>query len=90
MNWRFDVVSDITVVIGFIIVTIIMCKVWNWYVMKQYMKQRDNRLSFTQVFYEDDLEKIEIVGIGNDGNSDYDVSEAIRKIELPSDARIKV
>ena len=36
------------------------------------------------------LEKIEIVGTGNDGNSDFDVLDAIGKIELPNDVRIKV
>ncbi len=36
------------------------------------------------------LEKIEIVGTGNDGNSDFDVLDAIGKIEFPNDVRIKV
>ena len=90
MSWRFDFVSDITVVVGNIIIIFIMCKAWNWHVMKQYTKQKEKKLSFAKIFCEKYLEKIEIVGTGNDGNSDFDVLDAIGKIELPNNVRIKV
>ena len=82
--------SDITVVVGYIIIIFIMCKAWNWLVMKQYTKQKEKKLSFAKIFCEKYLEKIEIVGTGNDGNSDFDVLDAIGKIELPNNVRIKV
>ena len=82
--------SDTTVVIGYIVIIFIMCKAWNWHVMKRYAKQKEKKLNFTKIFCEKYLEKIEIVGTGNDGNSDFDVLDAIGKIEFPNDARIKV
>ena len=49
-----------------------------------------DEINFTKIFCEKYLEKIEIVGTGNDGNSDFDVLDAIGKIEFPNDVRIKV
>lgn len=51
---------------------------------------KEKKLNFTKIFCEKYLEKIEIVGTGNDGNSDFDVLDAIGKIEFPNDVRIKV
>lgn len=51
---------------------------------------KEKKLSFAKIFCEKYLEKIEIVGTGNDGNSDFDVLDAIGKIELPNNVRIKV
>lgn len=50
--------------------------------MKRYAKQKEKKLNFTKIFCEKYLEKIEIVGTGNDGNSDFDVLDAIGKIEF--------
>lgn len=82
--------DDIIVVIGFVVVLAIICKVWNMYTMKQYEKSKENRLSLTYGFYVDSVGKLEIVGVGSDGNGDYDVAKAIKKIDLPDDIRIKV
>ncbi len=83
-------IHDIIIVIGFIIAVIVICKVWNLYTMKQYNKSKENRSSITYGFYVNSMEKTQIVGIGSDGNGDYDVSKAIKKIELPDDVRIKL
>lgn len=53
--------SDTTVVIGYIVIIFIMCKAWNWHVMKRYAKQKEKKLNFTKIFCEKYLEKIEIV-----------------------------
>ena len=50
--------SDITVVVGYIIIIFIMCKAWNWHVMKRYAKQKEKKLNFTKIFCEKYLEKI--------------------------------
>lgn len=83
-------VNDIIVVIGFVVILLVICNVWNLYAMKCYKKSKENRLSITYGFYVDSAEKLEIVGVGSDGNGDYDVAKAIKKIELPDDVRIKV
>lgn len=82
--------NDIIVVIGFIVLLVVICKVWNLYTMKQYKKSKANRLSLTYGFYVDSSEKLGIVGVGGDENGDYDVAKAIEKIELTDDVRIKV
>lgn len=82
--------NDIMVVIGFIVVLIAICKMWYLYTMKQYEKSKENRLRLTYCFYVDNMERLEIVGVGSDGNGDYDVAQAIKKAELPDGVRIKV
>lgn len=83
-------VNDIAVVIGFIVILIAICKMWNLYTMKQYKKLKENRLSLTYGFYVDNMTRLGIVGAGSDENGDYDVAQAIKKVELPDDVRIKV
>lgn len=82
--------NDVMVVIGFVIVLLVICKIWNLYTMKQYEKSKENRRSFTYGVYVDSAEKLGIVGVGNDENGDYDVAQAIKKVDLPKDVRIKV
>lgn len=82
--------NDIIIVIGFIIAVIAMCKVWNLYTMKQYKKSKENKLNITYGCHINNVERPQIVGVGSDGNGDYDVVKAIKKIELPDDVRIKL
>lgn len=89
LNWRFNVMNEAITVIIFILIVVLMCKVWNWYSMKNYKKIEGNRLGLEYGFYMDTLKKTEIVGVGSDGNGDYEVSKAIKKIDMPSDVRIR-
>lgn len=82
--------NDIIVVIGFIILVIVLCKSWNLYTTKRYLKSKEYRLNLTYGFYVDNMEKLEIVGVGDDKNGDYTVSQAIKKVDLTDDVRIKV
>lgn len=82
--------NDIMVVIGFVVVLIATCKIWNLYTMKQYEKSKENKLRLKYGFYVGNTEKLEIVGAGSDENGDYDVARAIKNAELPDDIRIKV
>lgn len=82
--------NDVIIVIGFVVVLIVICKVWNLYAMKQYGKSKENSLGLTYGFYINSAENLKIAGVGSDGNGDYDVAKAIKKIELPDDVRIKV
>lgn len=82
--------NDIMVVIFFIIVMIVICKLWNFYMMKEYKKSRKNSLGITYGLYINGIGKPKLVGVGNDGNGDYDVAKAIKRIELPDEVRIKL
>lgn len=81
--------NEIVIVIGFIFTIAAMCKVWNLYAMKQYSESKEKKLGLTYGFYVDNLKFVEIEGTGNDENGDYDVTKAIKKIEMPDDVRIK-
>ena len=81
--------NDIRVIIGFVILLIAVCKIWNMYAMKQYEKSKEKSLGLTYGFY-GNIEKPEIVGVGNDMNEDYNVVQAIKKVDLPDNVRIKV
>ena len=82
--------NDIMIVIGFIIIVIAMCKIWNIYAMHQYKKSKEKRLGLTYCIDVNSTKKIQIVGVGNDENGDYDVATAISKTELPDNIRIKL
>lgn len=77
-------INDIIAVIIFIIVLCIMCKAWNLYAMKQIKLEAHLRLKYG--FYN---EKIELTGTGSGGNGDYNVSEAIKEVDVPTNIRIK-
>lgn len=83
--------KDIIMVICFVIVLIASCQIYHLFMMKQYRKgtiRRGTGLIFGG--YINYIEKIELAGVDDDENGDYDVCQAIKKIELPEDARIKI
>lgn len=44
-------------------------------------------------FYKQEIMRIETLrleGIGNDGNSDFEFGQAVRKINLPNDTRVQI
>lgn len=82
-------VNDMIIVIGFIVILIGLCKGWNLYAMNQYKKQKDNRLNLVYSLNMNSENKIEIGGVGIDENGDFNVSQAIKKIEMLNDIRIK-
>lgn len=38
----------------------------------------------------DKIEKLEIVGTGNDGNSDVEFIQAVKKISMPNNLRVQI
>lgn len=82
--------ENIIVVISFVVVLVELCRLWSLYIVKQYKKQNNNKLNLKYSLYLNDETKIELVGIGNDNNGDYDVSQAIKKIDMPNNRRIKI
>lgn len=84
--------NDIRIVIGFCIALVVICKLWNLLMMKQYDKAKKLKRDTYKINYEcyDAIEKLNLVGIGIDENGDYNVTEAIKNIELPDSVRIKV
>lgn len=81
--------NDIIIVIGFVGVLIGLCIGWNLYAMNQYKKQKKNRLNLIYSLNINGENKIEIGGVGIDENGDFNVSQAIKKIEMSNDTRIK-
>ena len=83
--------KDIIMVICFVIILMASCQIYHLFMMKQYQKAKISR--GTGLFfgcYMNHIEKLELAGIDDDENGDYDVRQAIKKIELPKDARIKI
>lgn len=56
--------NDIRVIIGFVILLIAVCKIWNMYAMKQYEKLNEKSLGLTYGFY-GNIEKLKIVDYYN-------------------------
>lgn len=85
--------EDIIIVICFVISFIVFCRVWNRWMMKKYerMKSENGDMKGIQYgSYIDNIKELELTGVGADGNSDYRVSEAIKKIKLPETVRMKI
>lgn len=82
-------INNIIIVSGFIVVLIGLCKGWNLYAMNQYKKRRDDKLNLVYSLNMISENKIEIEGVGIDENGDFNVSQAIKKIEMLNDIRIK-
>lgn len=83
--------ENIIIVINFVVVLVELCRLWSLCIIKQYKKQNNNKLNLKYSLYLlNDKTKIELVGIGNDNNGDYDVSQAIKKIDMPNNRRIKI
>ena len=56
--------NEIVIVISFIFTIAAMCKVWNLYAMKKYSESKEERLGLTYGFYVDNMQFVEIEGIG--------------------------
>ena len=86
-------VNNIIIVICFIIIWTLICKAFNYMMMKQYKKNRkvkNNVIGLSYGYYMDNIGELRLAGAGGDGNGDYDVPKAIKKTELPDDVRIRV
>lgn len=80
---------DIVIAISFVIVVLILCVVWNYFVKKMYsVKMMSASFSFDNIL--SDFNRFDLVGIGYDLNSDYDVAKAIKKIKPDDGLRIKI
>lgn len=84
--------KDIIVAICFVVVVLVMCKLWSIVMMKQYEKMKAVNISRGNLKYETaftNLDKLELLGVENDENSDSQFIQAVKKIELSEDVRIK-
>lgn len=84
--------KDIIIVFGFVIFIVILCKLWNLIAMKQYEKNKvvKNNKNIKYGTYINSFEKLELMGINDDGNSDFAFIQAVKKIDLSDDIRIKI
>lgn len=81
--------NDLIAVIVLVVVLIGLCIGWNLYAMNQYKKQRENILNLVYRLSMNSENKIKIEGVGIDENGDFNVSQAIKKIDMLDDIRIK-
>lgn len=82
----------------FFIVTALVCMILTiFYVffdkrVKKRKMNMDRKNQLVREYYRQDMERIKnltLMGIDNDGNSDYEFKQAIKKIILPDDIGIK-
>lgn len=88
--------NDVKTVVVFIVIVAVICIVWNHLMMKFERIEKEDKISKTKVsklkFNSciSDNKKLELMGIKPDGNSDYEVEKAIKKVALEENARIKI
>ena len=84
--------SDIIAVIAFVVVILIVCKIWSSRVTKTYDLNEQKTLGFVFECFTGKTKEatLLIVGTGTDTNGDYTAPEAIKEIELSKETRIKL
>lgn len=84
--------SDIVAVMTFVVVILIVCKIWSNRVTKTYDSNEQKPLGFVFEYFKDKIKgmTLSIVGTGTDTNGDYTAPEAIKEIELSKKTRIKL
>ncbi len=84
--------KDVLIVLGFVIVVIMLCKCWNMIILNRFEKNKTIKNNNTLKYgtYIDSFETLELVGAGDDGNSDFEFWQAVKEIEVPNDIRIKI
>lgn len=83
--------SELMIIIGFIVLIIVLCKVWNSFMMKLDQKEERNKEECDLNFcIPEHTSKIILAGSGTDKNRDYPVEEAIDTVLMPKDKRIKL
>ena len=83
--------NNILLACGFVVFMFLFCFFWNRAMMKSYnnMEQQNRFKKFDFCTHINPISDLKLVGIENDGNSDYKVIDAIKKIQLPDELRIK-
>ena len=85
--------NNIAVVAGFVLVVLIVCKIWGVFIVKKYEKELNSNSVLSKIVYGEFIDKfkdLELKGCGDDGNSDFEVKDAIEKTELPDEVRVKL
>lgn len=83
---------EIIIAIGFCLFILLTCWLWGIYVVKRYEKNRiaKNRRELKPEHYSYEIGVLELAGTGDDGNSDYEFSQAVAKIEVSESLRVKI
>ena len=81
--------SDVIAVIGFVVILMAICIIWNRCMIKQYNKYKS--MKNIKIKYKlDNIERLELAGIESDGNNDYEFAKAVKKINVPDGIRVKI
>lgn len=87
--------SDVIVIVGYVIVVALLCIIWNKFMMRKYnfrstqSSQVRNAILYCNNHI-DQIKDLAIVGNGPDKNNDYKFIEAVRKISISNDTRIRL
>lgn len=84
--------NDKIVAIIFIFLVMILCKVYNFLVMRYLKKLKSikNDKLFIDEHQIDGLDGLALVGTGNDTNSDYEFIKAVNEIVMSENIRVKL
>lgn len=83
------------IIIVTLLVFVILGGSYIWFGKEQKRKKKDEHKNnmLVRAFYQQEIgcmRKMQLEGIGNDGNSDFEFIQAVRKINLPSDVRVQI
>ena len=84
--------EEIIIAAIFCILILITCKLWGIYVVKQYEKNKaaESRRGLKPEHYSCEIDELVLAGTGDDGNSDYEFSQAAAKIEVSENTRVQI
>lgn len=84
--------EEIIIAILFCLLILITCRLWGIYVVKQYEKNKmeKDRRALKPEHYSCEVDSLALAGTGDDGNSDYEFSQAVAKIKVSEDTRVRI
>ncbi len=84
--------EEIIIAVVFCILILFTCKLWGIHVVKQYEKNKITKklMELKPEYYSCDVSNLALAGTGDDGNSDYEFSQAVAKIEVSENTRVRI
>ena len=81
--------NNIIIAIGFVLTLLILCIIWNQIMMKKYEKDTIHQSRF---ILETNVHEIDLTlcGQGIDKNTDNKFIDAVQKIDISEDVRVKI
>lgn len=87
--------KDVIVIVCYVVIVAFLCIIWNKFMMRQYnLRNNQSSLVYNAILRcgsnIDQIKDFAIAGNGPDQNNDYEFIEAVKKISISNDIRVRL